>query len=69
MHIWLFLATNFQIHTWKNYASDIDWARLGAQNLLDAPSLSGAHILPCRNKKTLDLQVFSRIGKPIKKFL
>ena len=42
-----------------------DRARSGVQNLWDAPDFLGADILPC--KKPLDLQVFSRIGKTMKK--
>ena len=48
--------------------SNADQARSGVQNLWDAPDFSGTHILPFKKKKkTLDLQVFSRKGKAMKK--
>ena len=34
----------------------------------EASNFSSAHILPCKKKKTLNPQVFSRAGKIIKKF-
>ena len=36
---------------------------LDAQNLWGAVDFSGAHIMPCKNIKTLDLKIFRRIGK------
>ena len=36
-----------------SYAPAADLARLGAQNLWDAPDFSGAHILPCKKEKTI----------------
>ena len=41
--------------------------RAKAHKTSDAPDISGAHISSCKKKKTLDPQVFSRIGKTIKK--
>ena len=51
---------------WTNYAPDADRVRSGAENPWDAPDFSDAHILLYK-KKTLDLQVFSGIGKTMKK--
>ena len=42
---------------------DADWVCLDAQNLWGAVDFSGAHIMPCKNIKTLDLKIFRRIGK------
>ena len=43
--------------------------RSDAQNLWDASDFSGVHILACKKeKKLLDLQILSQIGKPVKKF-
>ena len=39
----------------------------GAQNLRDVPDFLSSHIWPCKNKKLIDLQVFRRIGKTMKK--
>ena len=39
----------------------------GAQNLKDVPDFLSSHIWPCKNKKLIDLQVFRRIGKTMKK--
>ena len=41
--------------------------RSGEQNLWDVPDFSGAHILSCKKeKKSLDLQIYSRISQTIK---
>ena len=39
--------------------ADADRVLSGKQSLLDAPDFSGAHILPCKYQKALDLKVFS----------
>ena len=51
----------------ENCAPDADRARLVAQYLRDVPDFSSSRIWPCKNKKLIDLQVFSQIGKTMKK--
>ena len=51
----------------ENCEPDADRARWGAQNLRDVLDFSSSRIWPCKNKKLIDLQVFSRIGKTMKK--
>ena len=47
----------------ENCAPNADRARSGAQNLKDVPDFSSSHIWP----QKVNLQVFSRIGKAMKK--
>ena len=61
------LKETYDLQAWANCLADADWARWGTQNLQDVLNLSGTHIFPCKKKKTLNLQVFSWIGKTIKK--
>ena len=42
--------------------------RARPQNLWDTPDFSGMHILPCKKKKTFDLQIFRQIGKQWKSY-
>ena len=55
----------FQV--WTSCAPDVDRACSGAQKLWDDPDNSGAQTLPCKKeKKSLDLQIYSQIGKTMK---
>ena len=47
----------------ENCAPNADRARSGPQNLRDVPDFSSSHIWP----QKVNLQVFSRIGKTMKK--
>ena len=47
----------------ENYAPNSDRVSSGAQNLRDVPDFSSSHIWP----QKVNLQVFSRIGKTMKK--
>ena len=64
---WKLWAQLVYLQAWTNCAPDTERARSGAQNLWDVPDFSGTHMLPCKKKKTLDLQVFRQIDKSIEK--
>ena len=54
-------------HAGTNCAPDIDRVSSGAQNLWDATDFSGAQIFSSKNKKSLDVQIYSRIDTAMKK--
>ena len=50
------------------YVLNAGLEKFHGKNFWDAPDFSGAHILPYKKEETtLDLQVFSQIGKTMKK--
>ena len=56
------------MEAWINCAPDADRVRSSKQNLWDAPDVSDAHILTRKKeKKILNLQVFSQTSKTMKK--
>ena len=62
------LRVQMLLQAWTNCAPDAYQARSGLQNLWDALDFLGAQFLLCKKqKKLLDLQVFSQIGKTMKK--
>ena len=64
---WMASESEGRIYTGlENCEPDADWALSSAQNLRDLPDFWSSRIWSCKNKKLIDLQVFSRIGKKIK---
>ena len=64
------MTTHCQLLSLQAYticAPDVNRAGSGAQNLWDAPDLSGVQLLPCEKINILDLQIYNRIGKAMKK--
>ena len=47
----------------ENCATNANWASSGAKNLSDMPDFSSSHVWP----QKVNLQVFSRVAKPMKK--
>ena len=56
------------IQAWRTaHPMPLGAQKSGAQNLRDVPDFLRWHIWPCNNKKLIDLQVFRRISKTMKK--
>ena len=67
--LWLLYeqSNKLSIQISTNCVPNADRVRSGAQTLWYSSAFSGAHILLVKKKKSLDLQIYSGIGKTMRK--